>query len=150
MKLEDEIKQVKAFSNEYSKAMVNLIYTYNWFDSFAKVFFQEYDITSQQFNILRILKGQHPKPSTINLLKERMLDKMCDASRLVERLRIKGLVERSKASTDKRAVDILITKKGEQLLAKIAVKFPTFEEKFKTLTEEEVADLNKLLDKLRG
>lgn len=150
MKLEDEIKQGKAFSSEYNKAVVNLIYTYNWLDSFSKVFFQEYDITSQQFNILRILKGQHPKPSTINLLKERMLDKMCDASRLVERLRLKGLLERSKASGDKRAVDIVITKKGEQLLSKIAVNFPIFEEKFKTLSEEEVADLNKLLDKLRG
>ena len=70
MKLEDEIKQVKAFSSQYNKVMVNLIYTYNWFDASSKIFFQEYDITSQQFNILRILKGQHPKPSTINLLKE--------------------------------------------------------------------------------
>ena len=150
MKLEDEIRQVKAFSSQYNKVMVNLIYTYNWFDASSKIFFQEYDITSQQFNILRILKGQHPKPSTINLLKERMLDKMCDASRLVERLRIKGLVERSKASNDKRAVDILITKKGELLLSKIALKFPVFEAKFKTLSEEEIEELNKLLDKLRG
>lgn len=150
MKLEDEIKQVKAFSSQYNKAMVNLIYTYNWFDASSKIFFQEYDITSQQFNILRILKGQHPNPSTINLLKERMLDKMCDASRLVERLRIKGLVERSKASTDKRAVDILITKKGEQLLSKIALQFPAFEAKFKTLSDEEIQELNTLLDKLRG
>jgi DNA-binding MarR family transcriptional regulator len=150
MKLEDEIKQVKAFGSQYSKAIVNLIYTFNWFDASSKIFFQEYDITSQQFNILRILKGQHPKPSTINLLKERMLDKMCDASRLVERLRIKGLVERSKASTDKRAVDILITEKGEQLLSKIALKFHVFEAKFKTLSEEEVTEFNKLLDKLRG
>lgn len=150
MKLEDEIKQVKAFGSQYNKAIVNLIYTFNWFDASSKIFFQEYDITSQQFNILRILKGQHPKPSTINLLKERMLDKMCDASRLVERLRIKGLVERSKASTDKRAVDILITEKGEQLLSKIALKFHVFEAKFKTLSEEEVTEFNKLLDKLRG
>ena len=150
MKLEDEIKQGKAFNSEYNKAVVNLIYTYNWFEASSKAFFQEYDITSQQFNILRILKGQYPNPSTINLLRERMLDKMCDASRLVERLRIKGLVERSKASSDKRAVDILISKKGEELLSKIAIKFPIFEEKFKTLTETEVADLNNLLDKLRG
>jgi DNA-binding MarR family transcriptional regulator len=150
MRLEDEIKQVKAFNNEYNKAVVNLIYTYNWLESSSKAFFQEYDLTSQQFNILRILKGQHPNPSTINLLRERMLDKMCDASRLVERLRIKGLVERSKASSDKRAVDILITKKGEELLTKISLKFPEFEEQFKTLTEEEVTVLNNLLDKLRG
>lgn len=150
MKLEDEIKQVKAFRSEYSKAIVNLIFTYNWFDSHSKSFFKEFDITSQQFNVLRILRGQHPQPSTINLLKERMLDKMSDASRLIERLLIKGLVERTKASSDKRAVDIYISPKGEKLLSKIDLKMPFFEDQFKTLTDDEVVTLNTLLDKLRG
>lgn len=149
MRLEDEIKQVKAFRSEYNKAIVNLIFTYNWFETHSKSFFQEFDITSQQFNVLRILKGQLPNPSTINLLKERMLDKMSDASRLVERLRLKGLVERSKASADKRAVDIFISPKGENLLAKIELNMAQFEGKFKNLTEDEVKTLNKLLDKLR-
>jgi DNA-binding MarR family transcriptional regulator len=150
MRLEDEIKQVKAFKNDYNKAVVNLIFTYNWLESSSKAFFKDFDLTSQQFNILRILKGQHPNPSTINLLRDRMLDKMCDASRLVERLRIKGLVERSQASSDKRAVDIFITKKGEELLAKIEVEFPAFEEKLHTLSAEEIIVFNNLLDKLRG
>jgi DNA-binding MarR family transcriptional regulator len=150
MKLEDEIQQVKAFRSEYSKAIVNLIFTYNWFDAYSKVFFKNFDITSQQFNILRILRGQHPYPSTINLLKERMLDKMSDTSRLVERLLIKGLVERTKASSDKRAVDIYISPKGEQLLSKIDLKMPFFEDKFNTLSKDEVCTLNTLLDKLRG
>ena len=79
-----------------------------------------------------------------------MLDKMCDASRLVERLRLKGLLERSQASSDKRAVDILITKKGSNLLAAIEVKMPLFENKLMTLSESEIKDLNNLLDKLRG
>ena len=150
MKLEDEIKQVKAFRNEYSKAIVNLIFTYNWFNSYSKAFFIEFDITSQQFNILRILRGQHPQPSTINLLKDRMLDKMSDASRLVERLLIKGLVERTKATSDKRAVDIYISSKGEQLLSKIDLKMPFFEDQFNTLSKDELVTLNMLLDKLRG
>ena len=150
MKLEDEIKQVKAFTNEYNKVVVNIIYTYNWLDASTKTFFSDYDITTQQFNILRILRGQYPKPSTINLLRERMLDKMCDASRLVERLRIKDLVERSKASTDKRAVDIIITEKGLELLARIDQNFPDFENKLQTLSLEEVVTLYNLLDKLRG
>lgn len=150
MRLEDEIKQVKAFKNDYNKAVVNLIFTYNWLESSSKAFFKDFGLTSQQFNILRILKGQHPNPSTINLLRDRMLDKMCDASRLVERLRIKGLVERSKASSDKRAVDIFISTKGQELLAKIEVKFPAFEEKMHSLSQEEVIVLNNLLDKLRG
>ena len=150
MKLEDEIKQVKAFTNEYSKVVVNIIYTYNWLDASTKTFFSDYDITTQQFNILRILRGQYPNPSTINLLRERMLDKMCDASRLVERLRIKDLVERTKASTDKRAVDIIITEKGLELLSKIDQNFPDFENKLQTLSQEEAVTLNNLLDKLRG
>ncbi|MBC7451369.1 MAG: MarR family transcriptional regulator [Cytophagales bacterium] len=149
MKLEEEIKQVKAFKNEYTKAVVNIMFTYNWLESFTRDFFKEYDITSQQYNILRILRGQHPNPCTINLLRDRMLDKMCDASRLVERLRIKGLVERSKASSDKRAVDIIITTKGLELLSKIDENLP-FENKLHTLTEAEVATLNTLLDKVRG
>ena len=150
MKLEDEIKQVKAFTNEYNKVVVNIIYTYNWLDASTKTFFSDYDITTQQFNILRILRGQYPNPSTINLLRERMLDKMCDASRLVERLRIKNLVERSKASTDKRAVDIVITEKGLELLSRIDQNFPDFENKLQTLSLEEALTLNNLLDKLRG
>ena len=150
MKLEDEIKQGKGFKSDYNKAVVNLIFTYNWLESSSKAFFKEFDLTSQQFNILRILQGQYPNPATINLLRERMLDKMCDASRLVERLRLKGLLERSQASSDKRAVDILITQKGRDLLTVIEVKMPLFENKLKTLTESEIKDLNNLLDKLRG
>ncbi len=150
MRLEDEIKQIKPFKNDYSKAIVNLIYTYNWVESSSKSFFKEFDITSQQFNILRILQGQYPLPATINLLRDRMLDKMCDASRLVERLRLKGLLERNKASSDKRAVDIIITKKGIALLAEIELKMPVFEAKFKSLNEDEVKVLNNLLDKFRG
>ena len=150
MRLEEEIKQIKPFKNDYSKAIVNLIYTYNWVESSSKSFFKEFDITSQQFNILRILQGQYPMPATINLLRDRMLDKMCDASRLVERLRLKGLLERNKASSDKRAVDIIITKKGIALLAEIELKMPVFEAKFKSLNEDEVKVLNNLLDKFRG
>ena len=81
MRLEDEIKQ-KEFKSEYHKGIVNLIYTFNWIDSKSKDFFKQFNLTPQQFNILRILRGQHPKPSTINLLKERMLDKMSDTSRI--------------------------------------------------------------------
>ena len=150
MKLEDEIKQGKAFTNEYSKIIVNLIYTYNWLESTTKAFFTKYDLTSQQYNILRILRGQHPSPATINLLRERMLDKMCDASRLVERLRIKGLVERNQSLEDKRAVDIVITQKGLELLSSIAGNMPEYESILQTLTLEEAESLNTLLDKLRG
>lgn len=149
MKLEDEIKQ-KEFKNEYAKGVVNLIYTFNWLDAQTREFLKAFDITSQQFNILRILRGQHPSPVTINLLKERMLDKMCDASRMVERLKVKNLVERQVCETDRRAVDIIITKKGLDLLAKIDKDMPDYEKIMQSLNASEIKQLNILLDKLRG
>lgn len=149
MRLEEEIKQ-KEFKNEYAKSVVNLIYTFNWLDTQTRDFMKKFDITSQQFNILRILRGQQPAPATINLLKERMLDKMCDASRMVERLKTKTLVERRVCEKDRRAVDIFITKKGLELLAKIDKEIPDQEKLMKNLTATEIKQLNTLLDKLRG
>jgi DNA-binding MarR family transcriptional regulator len=149
MRLEDEIKQ-KEFKNEYAKSLVNLIYTFNWVDAQTRDFLKKFSITPQQFNILRILRGQQPNPATINLLKERMLDKMCDASRMVERLKTKNLVERQVCETDRRAVDIIITKKGLDLLAKIDKEMPDYEKIMQNLSASEVKQLNQLLDKLRG
>lgn len=149
MKLEEEIKQSK-FRNEYHKLAVNVIYTSSWLaDKFSKLI-SKYGITNNQFNILRILRGQHPKPATINLLKERMLDKMSDASRLVERLRIKGLVKRELKPNDRRCVDILITDKGLKLLSEIDKLNNEHDSLFKNLTGAETKKLNELLDKLRG
>lgn len=150
MKLEDEIQQ-KEFKDEFQKALVNIIYTYNWVEARHKDFFKQYDLTPQQFNILRILRGQHPKPCTVNLLKERMLDKMSDASRIVERLRIKELLHRSVCPSDRRSVDVAITKKGLDLLKRMDLQLEEHNrEILKTLTEEEAKQLNALLDKLRG
>lgn len=149
MKLEDEIKQ-KAFQSEYQKGVVNIIYTFNWIEQKHREFFKTYDLTSQQFNILRILRGQYPNPATINLLKERMLDKMCDASRLVDRLLKKGLLERKICENDRRAVDILISEAGLSLLKTIDESMKSQQKFMETLNEEEMKTLNDLLDKLRG
>jgi DNA-binding MarR family transcriptional regulator len=149
MRLEDEIKQ-KEFKNEYAKGVVNVIYTFNWVDAQTKDFLKKFDITPQQFNILRILRGQQPNPATINLLKERMLDKMCDASRMVDRLKSKSLVDRQVCEKDRRAVDIIITKKGLDLLSKIDKELPDYEKILQNLNATEIKQLNYLLDKLRG
>ncbi len=149
MRLEDEIKQ-KEFKNEYAKSVVNLIYTFNWVDGHTRDFLKRFAITPQQFNILRILRGQQPNPATINLLKERMLDKMCDASRMVERLKSKNLVERQVCEKDRRAVDIIITKKGLDLLTKIDKDMPDYEKIMQNLNATEIKQFNQLLDKLRG
>ncbi|MBK7267270.1 MAG: MarR family transcriptional regulator [Ignavibacteriales bacterium] len=149
MRLEDEIKQ-KKFKNEFQKAAVNLIYTTNWLEAKFAPLMREFGLTVQQFNILRILRGQHPTPATINLLKERMLDKMSDASRLVDRLLEKGYLSRQVCGKDRRRVDILITQAGLDLLEKIDVHEQKFYSELINLTSEEADLLNNLLDKFRG
>ena len=149
MRLEDEISQ-KKFKNEYHKAAVNIIYTYNWLRAFQENVLRPFDITMQQFNILRILRGQHPNPATIKLIRERMLDKMSDCSRIVEKLRVKGLIKRTTCENDRRNVDVVITDKGLEILAKLDVYNQEVEGKLSNLSEEEVITLNNLLDKLRG
>jgi DNA-binding MarR family transcriptional regulator len=148
MKLEDEIKQSK-FRNEYHKLAVNLIYSYSWFVNLQSEHFAKYNITPNQFNILRILRGQHPKPATVNLLRERMLDKMCDASRLVERLRVKKLINRELSADDRRRVDVIITEEGLNLLSEIDKEQEIQDSIFRSLSDGEAKKLNYLLDKMR-
>jgi len=149
MKLEDEIKQTKPFQDEFQKLEVNLIYTYHWLQTHVEERLNGADITLQQYNILRILRGQYPNPATIMLLKERMLDRQCDASRLVDRLVQKGLVSRTMCPNDRRKVDVLITKKGLDLLKTIDPR-ESFLKKYATLTETDAQTMNALLDKMRG
>lgn len=149
MKLEEEIKQVK-FRNEFHKLAVNIIYTYGWLNCQHNEIFKNFSITSAQYNILRILRGQFPNPAGINLLKERMLDKMSDASRLVERLRVKGLIKRKICGNDRRRADVIITEKGLGLLKNIDKLNGKSDSIFSNLTDKETKTINDLLDKLRG
>jgi len=149
MSIDEEIQSSK-FEDSYHKAVINVTYTYGWLSNAFRCQFERYNLTQQQFNILRILRGQYPKPATINLLKERMLDKMSDASRIVDRLVQKGLVSRCTNSTDRRSVDIRISDKGMDILARLDVEFKTKDVLKNNLTEEEAAQLSDLLDKLRG
>jgi DNA-binding MarR family transcriptional regulator len=107
-------------------------------------------ITGAQYNILRILRGQYPNPASVNLLKERMLDKMSDASRLVERLLQKDLVDRKICPDDRRRVEVIITERGLNLLKELDQKDDEFDVLFKSLDENEVKAANDLLDKMRG
>lgn len=149
MKIEEEIKQ-KAFKSEFQKSFINLLYTANWLDYTSKQFFDRFEITPQQYNVLRILRGKHPDPATVNYIRERMIDKNCDASRIVERLRIKKLLERKINKMDRRAVDICISSKGQGLLFTIDSEIHKLETLFNRLNAEELDTLNNLLDKLRG
>jgi DNA-binding MarR family transcriptional regulator len=148
VKLEDEIKQSK-FRNEYHKLGVNIVYTANWLTHHHGRHCKEYGITPEQFNILRILRGQYPNPATVNLLIERMLNKMSNASRLVEKLRKKGLVERRTSKDDRRACDVLITQKGLDTLKEMDSMDKEMAKLMSHLSEAEVKNTNKILDKIR-
>lgn len=149
MRIEDEIKQ-PAFRDAYQKAHINLIFTAGWIQQQQSVFFKEYGLTLPQFNVLRILRGQHPRPATVNLLIERMLDKTSNASRIVDKLEDKTLVTRRVCPSNRRAVDIRITEAGLTLLEQLDAAMPQQPGSMQYLTPAEAAQLSDLLDKIRG
>ncbi|SDJ91893.1 DNA-binding transcriptional regulator, MarR family [Pedobacter sp. ok626] len=149
MQLQKEIKTSR-FENVHQQTVVNVLFTYGWCNDKLKEAVLPYDITIQQFNILRILRGQHPNPSTTSLLRARMLDKMCDVSRIVDRLIQKELALKKGSTSDKRSVDILITGKGLALLEKMDKEVDLAVATASNLTVEEALTLNALLDKMRG
>lgn len=148
MSLEKDINQSK-FRNHYQKGVINLIYTYNWMNERVKHIFDKEDITAQQFNILRILRGAGKPISTLQI-RQRMLDKMSDTSRIVDRLVIKGLVKKNVCPDDKRLVDVSISEKGKKLLANLDQFEPDMDAIFGNLSDAEIKTLNLLLDKIRG
>ncbi|MEM9298066.1 MAG: MarR family transcriptional regulator [Bacteroidota bacterium] len=148
MSLAEDIKQ-KKFESEYQKALINLLYTYNHVVSKMNIFFKSHGITRQQYNVLRILRGQHPKPASINLIKDRMLDKMSDASRIVKRLLDKDLIVRKVSFDDRRSVEITISQNGLKLLEDTDNEVKNFIYLTNNLSDTEAKQLNVLLDKLR-
>lgn len=148
MSIENDINQ-KKFRNEYQKAIVNLIYTYNWVTERSKLLFDKVDVTPQQFNILRILRGAGTPISTLQI-RQRMLDKMSDTSRIVDRLVTKGLVKKVVCKTDKRLVDVSIADKGKKLLEKMDKYQDDMDAIAGNLSEAEAKVINKLLDKIRN
>jgi DNA-binding MarR family transcriptional regulator len=112
--------------------------------------FKKYGLTVQQYNILRILHGRNPGAATVKLIRERMLDRMSDASRIVELLRKKKLVERNICNDDRRKMDVVITQKGKELLEEIEKENEQMDKRLAALSEEEIEQLNNLLDKARG
>jgi MarR family transcriptional regulator, 2-MHQ and catechol-resistance regulon repressor len=149
MGIEKEIHQI-AFLSTRQKAMINVIYTYGWIMERIKNFLAKEDITHQQYNILRILRGAYPHPISTLQIRERMLDKMSDTSRIVDRLVTKDLAQKTVCEKDKRLVDVTITEKGQELLQRIDKEQFYFDEIMGHLSEDEAAELNTLLDKLRN
>jgi DNA-binding MarR family transcriptional regulator len=148
LKLEDEIQQ-KKFKSIEQKLLLNLIYTTNWLTSKQDSLFKDSGITVQQYNVLRILRGQYPNPCSIKLIKERMLDRMSDTSRIVDKLFAKKLLERKECPNDRRSVDIIITEQGLELLKSLDYIDDLSKQNTKSLNAKEINILNELLDKLR-
>lgn len=149
MGLEQDIKQ-KKFGNEHEKAAINILYTASWIESSNLKRFKPHGITPQQYNVLRILRGSHPKHLMLNDIASRMIDKNSNATRLVEKLRQKNLVTREQCPENRRQVDIAITQKGMDLLSDIDMETDNWLENLKGLNITECIELNTLLDKLRG
>jgi DNA-binding MarR family transcriptional regulator len=148
MGIEQDIQQAK-FRNHHQKAAINLIYTLSWMREKTKSIFEAEDITPQQFNILRILRGSFPQPLSTLQIRERMLEKMSDTSRIVDRLIAKGFVKKITCKNDRRLVDVIITDKGKKLLERLDTRQDEIDGVLGKLSEKDANILSDLLDKIR-
>ena len=150
MKIEQEIKQYR-FESNLHKALINLLYTNNWHRDLLQSIFKEFDLQQQHYNILRILKGSHPEPVSPGYIKEVMLDKGTDLTRLLDKLERKSLIVRKLCESNRRKIDINLTEQGLELLGRIRPVFNKLNEEISNnLSEVEAQQLSDLLDKLRG
>jgi len=147
-KIEDALKQKRPFENSYQKVLVNLLFTNSWLAGKQKVFFKKYNLTVKQYNILRILRGA-AEPISTAIIRDRMMDKMSDASRIVDRLHKKGLVQKESCDHDQRKVNVSLTMESRSLLKKIDKEINDWLEKFSGLSKPEAEKLSALLDKMR-
>jgi DNA-binding MarR family transcriptional regulator len=150
MRLEDEIKQNKKFTSEQQKLIVNIIYTSNWLRLMLMKGLKPFGISPEQYNVLRILRGQSPNCATNQMIMERMLDKSSNCSRIIDKLKDKKLVDRKENKNDRRQVDIVITEKGLDMLKEIDAKeFMRQDRMMKNLSAKDAALVNEILDKMR-
>lgn len=149
MGLNKDIKQ-KRFKSEFEKTVVNLIYTRNWLDEQQQKIWKPYGLTTAQYNVLRILRGQYPEVCTINLIIERMLDRMSNVSRIIDKLVVKEYVSRIPNKEDRRAVDVCITKAGLDILTELDVSLQTLFDQLNSFSDKECEDVNSFLDRFRG
>jgi DNA-binding MarR family transcriptional regulator len=133
------------------KVVINLLYTENWLMDKINIVLKTYDISLQQFNVLRILKGQKGKPANLYTIQERMVTKMSNTTRLVDKLISKGYVKRVICESNRRKVEITITEQGKKFLEKVNPTIDEFENRITSgFSVEDLIQLNELLNKLRN
>lgn len=148
--IEQELKITKQLP-EYKRVLLNLLFTGNWITDEITSTLKPYEITSQQFNVLRILKGMKGKPCSLQTIQERMISKMSNTTRLVDKLIKKDFVQREQCEANRRKVDIIITNKGIDALAVISEAVDETESRITdSLSSDELEQLNHLLNKLRS
>lgn len=150
MKLEEEIKQTKPFKSELQKLMVNLAFTSSWLNGILVQRLKSFGLSPQQFNVLRILNGRHPKGYCNQEITQRMIDKSSNSSRIVDKLLEKGLVQRKEDLIDRRLVDIKITEAGIQLLNDFDARIKSENQPIINLSDEKASQMNAWLDEMRG
>ncbi len=150
MGIGQDIKQGKDFKSPYEKLIVNIMYTQSWVLDQQNQLFKQFGLTAPQYNVLRILRGQYPEPCTVNTIIERMLDRMSNASRIVDRLETKKLVERKTCKSDRRAKDVVITKKALDLLDQVDQELSNWMSEFDQIDLRNIEAASDTLDALRN
>ena len=147
--ISEEIQQ-KEFKSEYNKLLVNVLFTNSWINGQQNRLFKTHGITTQQFNVLRILRGQYPNVASVNLLRDRMIDKMSNVSRIIDKLKSKDLVSRKLCKADRRQVDVKITTKGLDLLQILDAEIADWEKNLHNISEKDATIASDILDRWRG
>jgi len=149
MKLEDELKM--QFKSPFDKAVLNIIFTGAWLSENFNQFLKPFGVSSPQFNVLRILRGQKGNPIPLYSIRERMVHHSSNATRLVDKLLLKGLVQREQNESNRRKIELTITQKGLKLLDEIEENHRGYRQKLHDmLNKNEAESLSDILDKIRA
>ena len=149
MKIEQEIEQ-ENFDSEQQRLLINIMFTGNQFTLLSSRMLKQFSLTTQQFNVLRILRGKKGNPISVKDMRGRMLDSSSNVSRLVDKLLVKNLITRITCSNDRRKVELTIPKKGLQLLSEIDVFLKVIKKRLRSaITEDEAKIASRILDKFR-
>lgn len=149
MALEQDLV-LKKFSTDIEKLIINIMFTSSWLSVNHSRLFRKYNLTNEQYNVLRILRGQCPNACSLTLVAERMIEKSSNCSRIIDKLVTKKLVTRELSNYDKRIIDITITEQGLQLLTSIDIPLSDYQSSLNLLNKDEIEQVNTILDKFRN
>jgi DNA-binding MarR family transcriptional regulator len=148
MNIEQEL-QMKRFESDEQKAHLNVLFTASWIRNRINQWLKDFDLTHEQFNVLRIIRGQKSKPVCVRDISERMIDRNSNTTRIIDKLEAKNLVRRTQSEEDRREMVIFLTDEGKEVLKKVDMSFRNANFRLTSLTNAEAQLLSALLDKMR-